>query len=76
MSEEAARKSAEFVQRRTTMAEQKIAQAEAQALAEVKASAVDIAIAAAGRIIADKSSGKAADQLLKQGIDEVKSKLN
>ena len=41
----------EFVARRTKMAETKIAQAEAQALADVKSAAADAAVAAAERIL-------------------------
>jgi len=41
-TKEATRKTEDFVKRRTALAEQKIEQAEASALAEVKASAVDV----------------------------------
>ncbi len=69
-------KANEFVARRTALAEQKIEQAQAQAVAEVRASAVDIAVAAAGKILQGKASGAAADKLIKEGIAEVKSRLN
>ena len=69
-------KTAEFVERRTALAEQKIAQAEAQAIAEVRASAVDIAVAAAGKIIEGKVTGATADKLIKDSIAEVKARLN
>ena len=52
-AEESARKTEEFVARRTAMAEQKIAQAESQAVADVRSVAVDIAVAAAEKLIAD-----------------------
>lgn len=76
ISREAAEKTAEFITRRSAMAEQKIAQAEAQAIAEVKSSAVDIAIAAAEKLIAAKTTGKTAQDLLSRSIAEVKSRLN
>jgi F-type H+-transporting ATPase subunit b len=76
LKKDAAAKTAEFVARRTAMAEQKIAQAQAQALAEVKASAVDLAIAAAGKLMGDKATGKVAQDLFAKSISEVKSRLN
>lgn len=69
-------KTAEFVERRTALAEQKIAQAQSQAMAEVRASAVDLAVAAAGRIIDGQVSGTTADKLVKDSIAEVKARLN
>jgi F-type H+-transporting ATPase subunit b len=69
-------KAADFVARRTALAEQKIEQAQAQAIAEVRASAVDIAVAAAGSILKDKATGSAADKLISDGIAEVKARLN
>ncbi|ETR77192.1 F0F1 ATP synthase subunit B [Afipia sp. P52-10] len=66
----------EFVARRTQMAETKIAQAEAQALADVRAAAADAAVAAASRILSDTVKGQTADALLAQGITEVRQKLN
>ncbi len=76
LAADAAKKTEEFVARRTAMAEQKISQAEAAALAEVRSTAVDIAIAAAQQVIAGKMEGKDADALVKRSIDEVKSRLN
>jgi F-type H+-transporting ATPase subunit b len=49
---EARQKMADYVASRTRMAEQKIAQAEAQALQEVKALSADVAIAAAEKVLA------------------------
>ena len=76
MAKEAEEKTADFVARRTAMAEQKIAQAQAQAVADVRASAVEIAIAAAGKIVEGKVSGATADKLIKDSIAEVKARLN
>ena len=66
----------EFVARRTKLAETKISQAEAQALADVRAAAADAAVTAAEKILRDSAKGKIADDLIAQGIADVKSKLN
>ena len=66
----------DFVVRRTKMAETKIAQAEAQAIADVRAAAADAAVSAAARILSDTVKGQTADTLLTQGIAEVRQKLN
>jgi F-type H+-transporting ATPase subunit b len=76
MAVEAKSKMEDFVARRTKMAEQKIGQAEAQALADVRAAAADAAIAAAEKILTDKVKGQLSEQLLTKGIEELKSKLN
>jgi F-type H+-transporting ATPase subunit b len=76
MAVEAEQKMAEFVARRTKMAETKIAQAEAQALADVRSAAVDAAVTAAERIFRDTTKGKLAEDLLVAGIQDVKNKLN
>jgi len=73
---EARGKMEEFVARRTRLAETKIGQAEAQALADVKAAAADAAVAAAEKILRDAAKGKVADDLIAQGIADVKAKLN
>jgi F-type H+-transporting ATPase subunit b len=73
---EAKAKMEDFVARRTRMAEEKIAQAEVQALAEVRAAAAEAAVAAAERILAEQAKGKVADDLLAQGIRDIKAKLN
>ncbi len=69
-------KTADFVTRRTALAEQKIEQAQSQAIADVRASAVDIAVAAAGKIVASQATGATADKLIKDSISEVKARLN
>jgi len=66
----------EFVARRTKLAEAKIGQAEAQALADVRAAAADAAVTAAENILRDIAKGKVADDLIAQGIADVKAKLN
>jgi F-type H+-transporting ATPase subunit b len=76
LAAEAKSRMEEFVTRRTKMAETKIAQAEAQALADVKSAAADAAVAAAERILSVSAKGKIAEDLLARGIEDVKSKLN
>jgi F-type H+-transporting ATPase subunit b len=66
----------EFVARRTKLAETKIAQAEAQAAADVRAAAADAAVAAAERILAQQAKGSLAGELIAKGIEDVRKKLN
>jgi len=73
---EARVKMEEFVARRTKLAETKITQAEAQALADVRAAAADAAVTAAEKILRDAAKGKIADDLIVQGIAAVQAKLN
>jgi F-type H+-transporting ATPase subunit b len=73
---EAKAKVEDFIARRTKMAESKIAQAEAQALADVRAAAADAAVAAAEKILMDTTHGPAAEALVAQGIRDLKAKLN
>ena len=69
-------KAEEFVARRTKMAETKIAQAEAQAVADVRSAAADAAVAAAEKILAQQATGKIAGDLVAKGIEDVRKKLN
>ena len=73
---EAKGKVEEFIARRTKMAESKIAQAEAQALADVRAAAADASIAAAEKILVQATHGAAAESLIAKGISDVRAKLN
>lgn len=73
---EAKTKMEDFVARRTKSAESKIAMAEAQALADVRAAAAEAAVAAASRIMAQTVKGSIADDLVTQGIQDVRQKLN
>lgn len=66
----------DFVARRTKTAENKIALAEAQALADVRAAAAEAAVTAASTVLSQSVKGSVADDLLTKGIAEVKSKLN
>ena len=73
---EAKAKMEDFVARRTKAAESKIALAEAQALADVRAAAADAAVSAASRLLSQTVKGQVADDLLAKGIAEVRQKLN
>ena len=73
---EAKAKMEDFVARRTKAAESKIALAEAQALADVRAAAADAAVSAASRLLSQTVKGQLADDLLAKGIAEVRQKLN
>src|SRR6478736_5129380 len=73
---EAKTKMEDFVARRTKTAESKIALAEAQALADVRAAAADAAVTAASTVLSQSVKGAVADDLLAKGIAEVKAKLN
>jgi F-type H+-transporting ATPase subunit b len=76
MAADAKAKVEEFVDRRTKLAETKIAQAEAQAAAEVRGAAAEAAVAAAEKILAQETKGKLAADLIAKGIEDVRKKLN
>ena len=76
LAAEAKQRMEDFVARRTKMAEAKIAQAEAQALADVRAAAADTAVAAAEKILAAVAKGKVAEDLLVRGIEDLRRKFN
>jgi F-type H+-transporting ATPase subunit b len=73
---EAKVKMEDFVARRTKTAESKIALAEAQAVADVRAAAADAAVQAASNILMKSVKGDLANELLAKGIAEVRQKLN
>jgi F-type H+-transporting ATPase subunit b len=73
---EAKVKMEDFVARRTKTAESKIALAEAQAVADVRAAAADAAVQAAANILTKQVKGDLANDLLTKGIAEVRQKLN
>jgi F-type H+-transporting ATPase subunit b len=66
----------ETLERRTRLAEDKIARAEAQAVDEVRASAIDVAVAAAEKILREKMAGTAGAGLIDQSIRDLKGRLN
>jgi F-type H+-transporting ATPase subunit b len=73
---EAHTRTEEYVARRAALAELKIGQAEREAVSEVRASAVDIAVEAARALLAGQVDAKAGADLFKASLQEVKSKLN
>ncbi|MFY9761480.1 MAG: ATP F0F1 synthase subunit B [Xanthobacteraceae bacterium] len=76
LAADAKAKAEDFVTRRTKMAEEKIAQAEAQALADVRSAAAEAAVAAAEKILTAAAKGKVAEDLLARGIEDIKQKFN
>ena len=73
---EAQTKLADQLERRGQMAERKIAQAEAQASAEVKAAAADLAAKSAEQILTARVAGQAKDPLLDAAIGQIGDRLN
>jgi F-type H+-transporting ATPase subunit b len=67
---------AEAVERRRKLAEDKIARAEAQAVEDVRAAAVDMAVAAAEKILREKAAGAGGAQLIDDSIRTLKTRLN
>ena len=76
MKAESAKSLKEQLERRTRLAEEKIARAEAQAVSEVRAAAVDVAMSAAESLIGDKLKGDGGADLLNRSIRDLKGKLN
>jgi F-type H+-transporting ATPase subunit b len=76
LAAEAKQRMADFVARRTKMAETKIAQAEAQAVADVRSAAADAAVAAAEKLLSAAAKGEVAESLLARGIEDIKQKFN
>ncbi len=74
--EDARKKTDEYVVRRTALAEQKIGQAERDAVNEVRARAVDVAVEAARSVLAAKVDGKVDADLFKASVGELKARLN
>ena len=65
----------EMLERRSRLAEEKIARAEAEAQGEVRAAAIEAAIGAAEQIMAGKLNGSADAALISRSIKELKGKL-
>jgi F-type H+-transporting ATPase subunit b len=65
----------EALKRQEELAVEKIAQAEASAVQEVRETAVDLAIAATERILTEKVSDDLADKLVSEAIEELPRKL-
>ena len=69
-------KLSETLERRTRQAEQKIAQAETAAIKEVRATATDVAIAAATQLAGEAMKGAKGSGLIDESITAVKNQLN
>lgn len=76
LSAEAKQKTEEFVARRTALSEQKIKQAETDAVNAVRVAAVDLAIAAAEKVLAKKTDDAVRSDLFAASLGEMKSRLN
>lgn len=76
MVEEGRKKTEDYVARRTALAEQKIGQAERDAVNEVRANAVDLAVEAARTLLAGKVDEKAGVDLFKSSLQQIKTNLN
>ena len=63
------------LKRRQQQAMERIARAEAEALDEVRGVAVDVALDATRRLLAEKVSGKRADAMIDAAIEELPEKL-
>ncbi|HXV25316.1 MAG TPA: F0F1 ATP synthase subunit B [Alphaproteobacteria bacterium] len=76
LTAEAKQKTEEYVARRTALSEQKIKQAESDAINAVRAAAVDLAISAAEKVLTNKTDAAAQAALFKKALGEVKGRLN
>jgi len=75
-AEETRKKLAETIERRTKQAAQKIAQAEAAAIKEVRTTATEAAITAASKLVGEAVQGAKGTKLIDESIAAVKSRLN
>jgi F-type H+-transporting ATPase subunit b len=75
-AEETRRKLGEALDRRTKQAEDKIAQAEAAALKDVRNSAAELAVAAAESLVAEAAKGAKGAELVAESIAAVKARMN
>ena len=76
LAAETSRNLKESVERRTKIAEDKIARAEAQAVSEVRAASVDAALAAAERLLKARTTGAPGDALVEESIRDLKARIN
>ncbi|MFN0193558.1 MAG: ATP F0F1 synthase subunit B, partial [Aestuariivirga sp.] len=70
------RKLSETIERRSKQAEQKIAQAEASAMKDVRDLATELAIKAASQLSAEAAKGTRGAKLVDDSIAAIKSRLN
>ncbi|MCH8861960.1 MAG: F0F1 ATP synthase subunit B [Proteobacteria bacterium] len=73
---EAGKNLEDILERRSRAATEKIAQAEAQAVKEVRAAAVSVAIGAAEKVVREHLGGKELDGLLDDAIKELDKRLH
>lgn len=76
ISKDAETRLKEYIARRTAAAEAKIAQAEEQALAEVRNAAVAAAVSAAETVLRGSVQGKIGEDLVRQGLTDVRGRLS
>ena len=67
---------AAYLERRTQMAEQNVAQAEAHAISAVRNAAIDVALSATGRVLRESMGNAQRDALVDQTIEDLSKKLN
>ncbi len=65
----------EQIRRRGEIAKAKIAQAETQATADVRAAAVELAVEAAGAVLAKRAQGMKTDPLVDQAVGDLSAKF-
>ena len=76
ISRETHERMTDFVARRTAAAEAKIAQAEAQAAAQVRAAAADAAVRVSETVLREQVKGEKAQELLAKSLADVRTKLH
>ncbi|MEN0652868.1 MULTISPECIES: F0F1 ATP synthase subunit B family protein [Hyphobacterium] len=76
MRAEARKELAERLDRRTAMAEQRIAQAEVHATQEIRALAADLAVDAAAKLLGEKLSKKQISDQIKADLETLEQRLN
>lgn len=76
ISKEAEVRLTDFIARRTASAEAKIAQAETQAMIEVRDAAISAAIAASETVLRGSVQGQLGGQLIKDGLSDVRRRLS
>lgn len=74
--EAASREIDEMAERRRRLADEKIRQAEASAIKEIRAKAVDIAIESARQVLASEVKGDLSDKLADSAIADVEKRLH
>ena len=72
---ETRRELADRLERRTAMAEAKIAQAEAEALANVRTMAADMAVAAARQVLSETVSATQHRQMIEASVEQLRTRL-